>query len=124
MGHRLSVTVTASKAGKAPASSTSAETARVTAAKSQVVVGLSATSVKKKQLVTLTVTVSTTAGTPGGSVLVYENGHRVKTLTLSAGGTASAALTMNQRGLRTMKVVYAGEASVEGSSSQVHVRVL
>ncbi|MCX4538928.1 family 78 glycoside hydrolase catalytic domain (plasmid) [Streptomyces sp. NBC_00841] len=124
MGHRLSVTVTASKAGKAPASSTSAETARVTAAKSQVVVGLSATSVKKKQSVTLTVTVSTTAGTPGGSVLVYENGHRVKTLTLSAGGTASTALTMNQRGLRTLKVVYAGDASVEGSSSQVHVRVL
>ncbi|MFJ4408491.1 family 78 glycoside hydrolase catalytic domain [Streptomyces sp. NPDC088910] len=123
IGHRLSVTVTASKSGKASASSTSPQTAKVTAAKSRVAVGLSATSLKKNQSVTLKVTVSSTAGTPGGNVVVYENGRRVKTLKLTARGTASASLKMTTRGLRTLKVVYVGNSSIEGSSTQTHIRV-
>lgn len=123
VGHRLSVTVTAAKQGSAPGSATSAETARVTSAKSRVTVGLSATSVRKSRPVRVSVTVSSEAGVPQGSVVLSENGRRVRTLTLSATGTATTVVKLRKRGLRVLKVVYSGDPSVEGSTSTVRVRV-
>ena len=122
-GHRLSVMVTASKPGQAPASATSAETDRVTGGTARVAVHLSSSSVRKNRSLRLSVTVSSTGGTPQGAVQVYENGRRVTSLALSPAGTASARLRMKHRGPRVLKVVYAGDPAVEGSSSKVRIRV-
>lgn len=124
IGHRLSVRVTASKDGKTPATSTSAQTAKVTRAKSKVSVGYSDTSVRKYQKVRLSIAVSSTTATPRGTVRIYENGKRVKTLTLSSTGKVTYSVTMRTKGLRSLKVVYAGSSSVYGSTSTVrHIRV-
>jgi hypothetical protein len=123
VGHRLSVTVTARKTGMAPGSSTSAETPRVTRAKSRAGVALSSTSVRKGRAVRLSVAVSSSPTRPSGTVVVYDNGRRARTLTLSADGTVATSLTMKRRGLRSLKVVYLGSATVEGSSWVGRVRV-
>jgi hypothetical protein len=117
IGHRLSVKVTASKPGLAPASSTSAQTAKVVRASSKVVVGYSDTSVGSNQSVGLSLTVSSPPTTPGGTVGIYEDGHWVKSLTLSSTGKVSYSLKMPTKGLRSLKVTYAGSSTVSGSSS-------
>ncbi len=124
IGHRLSVRVTASKDGKAAVTSTSAQTAKVTKAKSKVSVSYSDTSVKKNQKVRLSIVVSSTAAPTHGTARIYENGKRVKTLTLSSTGKVSYSVTMRTKGLRSLKVVYAGSSSVYGSTSTTrHIRV-
>ena len=124
LGHRLSVRVTASKDGKAPATSTSAQTAKVTKAKSKVSVGYSATIVKKNQKVRLSIAVSAATTTPRGTVRIYENGKRVTSLTLSSTGKASYSLTMRTKGLRLLKVVYVGSSTVYGATSATrYIRV-
>jgi hypothetical protein len=79
--------------------------------------------VRKGRAVRLSVAVSSSPTGPSGTVVVYDNGRRVRTLTLSADGTASTSLTMKRRGLRSLKVVYLGSATVEGSSWVGRVRV-
>lgn len=124
IGHRLSVRVTASKDGLAPGTSTSAQTAKVVKAKSKVSVGYSDTSVRKNQKVRLSIAVSSATATPRGTVRIYENGKRVKTLTLSSTGRVSYSHTMRTKGLRSLKVVYAGGSAISGSTSTSrHVRV-
>jgi hypothetical protein len=124
IGHRLSVRVTASKDGKSPATSTSAETAKVTKAKSKITVGYAGTSVKKNQKVRMSITVSSTAVTPRGTVRVYENGKRITSLTLGSTGKVSYSLTMRTKGLRSVKVVYVGTSTVAGVTSTTrHIRV-
>jgi alpha-L-rhamnosidase len=123
IGHRLSVTVTATKAGKAPGTATSAQTAKVTRGRSKVAVGYSRTSVRKNRSVGLAIAVSSTVETPRGTVRIYENGRLVKSLTLSSSGKASYSLKLRTKGLRSVKVVYAGSPVLDGASSTRTVRV-
>jgi hypothetical protein len=56
-------------------------------------------------------------------VRIYENGQLVKSLTLSSSGKVSYWLKMGTRGLRSLKVTYAGSATVATSSATKHIRV-
>lgn len=112
VGRRISVRVTASKSGLAPVPATSAATARVAKAPSKVSVSSSKSTVKKGQKVKLSITATST-----GKVRVYENGKRVKTLTLSKSGKASYSLKLTKKGLRSVKVVYTGNTTVAASTS-------
>ncbi|KRC66307.1 hypothetical protein ASE12_17020 [Aeromicrobium sp. Root236] len=124
IGRHLSVRVTASKPGKADATSTSAQTAKVTKARTKVTVGYSDTSVKKGQKFRLSIAVSSSTVTPRGTVRVYDNGKRIASVTLSSTGKASYSLTMRTKGLRSVKVVYVGTSTVYGSTSTArHIRV-
>jgi hypothetical protein len=116
IGHRLAVKVTASKLGKTPATSTSAQTAKVVRASSKVAVAYLDTSVRKDQSVRLSITVSPPT-TPRGTVRIYENGQWVKSLTLSSTGKVSYSLKMPTDGLRSLMVTDAGSSTVSGSSS-------
>jgi alpha-L-rhamnosidase len=123
IGHRLSVRVTASKPGKTPGTSTSAQTAKVVRAGSKVAVGYSDTLVGKDQSVGLSITVSSSS-TPGGAVGIYENGRWVKSLPLLSTGKVSYSLKMPTSGLRSLTVMYAGSSTVSGSSSPTrHIQV-
>ena len=115
--------MTASKPGKTRRTSTSAQTAKVTKAKSKVSVSYSDTSVKKNQKVRLSIAVSSVVA-PHGTVRIYENGKLAKSLTLSSSGKASYSLTMRTKGLRSLKVTYAGNSGIDASSSTSrHIRV-
>lgn len=112
VGRRVSVRVTASKAGLAAVSATSATTARVAKAPSKVSVSYSRSSVKKGQKVTLAIKATST-----GTARIYENGKRVKTVTLSKSGKVSYSLKLTKKGLRSIKVVYSGNSTVAASTS-------
>lgn len=116
IGHRLAVRVTASKTGMTAVPVTSASTSTVGKVASRVTVGYSASSVKKNRTVRLSITVTAPGTTPTGTVWVYENGRRAQTLTLSS-GRATSALKLSTKGLRSIKVVYAGNAIASGSTS-------
>ena len=52
-----------------------------------------------------------------GLQVLDENGKRVKTLTLSKSGKALYSLKLTKKGLRSVKVVYTGNATVAASTS-------
>ena len=116
LNHRISVRVTASKTGKTSASSTSAETAKITKAKAKVSVGLSSTSVKKGKSVTVRIAVSSATSSPSGSVRIYLDGKRVSTKTLKS-GKASTSVTLTKKGKHSISVTYLGSSITAGSSS-------
>ncbi len=116
VGRRLSVKVTASKAGKS-GSSTSRSTGKVAKAKAKASVKYSKSSIKKGKKVKLTIAVTSPTTKPRGKVQVFENGKRVKTLTLSASGKVSYSLKLKKKGLRSIKVVYTGSSTVAKSTS-------
>lgn len=122
IGHRLSAKVTASKTGKASVSSTSRQTERVKKAKSAVGLELSSTSVKKEKKdkkVTVWISVSSAAATPSGTVAVYENGKRVKNITLDSAGKASYSLKLSKKELLSIKVTYLGSSTLESATSAI-----
>lgn len=117
IGRRISVRVTAGKAGRAPGTSTSAETNTVAKATSTASVKVSKSSVRKGQKVKLSIAVTAPSTTPRGTVRVYENGKRVKSLKLGSSGKVSYSLKLRTKGLRSIKVTYTGSSTVAGDSS-------
>ncbi len=122
LGHRLSVQVTASKAGLAPASSTSAETAAVTRARSTVKGAVGRTEVANGSSVAVRATV-TAAVVPAGRVEALVDGRVVATMRLH-GGRASTTVSLHGRGKHVIEVRYRGSLLVAPSASpKVRVQV-
>jgi hypothetical protein len=115
VGHRLSVRVAATKAGKAPGTAVSAATARVAKATSATKVGVNKTKVKKGKPVRVSVTVVSNP-TASGRVTVRVDGKTVKTVVLKR-GKASVNVVVKRKGKHKVTAVYAGSAVVAGSSS-------
>lgn len=122
VGHRISVRVTASKAGLGAASSTSASTGKVAKAISRVKVTTSKSTVKKGAKVNIAVR-AVSAGSPRGTVRIYENGKKVKTITLPVSGRKSVKVRLGTKGLRTIKVVYSGNATTAPATARTKIRV-
>jgi alpha-L-rhamnosidase len=116
IGHRVSVQVTASKAGRS-GSARSAETNTVAKVAGTTTVKYSKSSVKKGQKVKLSIAVTAPGVRPTGSVQVLENGKRVKTVKLSSSGKASYSLKLTRKGLRSITVKYTGSSTVAADSS-------
>ncbi|WP_456695891.1 family 78 glycoside hydrolase catalytic domain [Aeromicrobium sp. P5_D10] len=89
VGRRIAVRVTASKTGLAAKTATSAATAKVAKASAAATVKSSKSKVKRGQKVKLSIRVTSSAGTPRGTVRIYENGKRVKSVKLSKSGKAT-----------------------------------
>ncbi|MET0447715.1 MAG: Ig-like domain repeat protein, partial [Aeromicrobium sp.] len=116
VGRRISVKVTASKDGDS-GTATSARTNAVAKARATTTVKYSKSSVKKGKKVKLSIVVKAPAARPTGSVQVYENGRRVKTLKLSSSGKVSYSLKLKKKGLRSITVKYTGSSTVSADSS-------
>jgi alpha-L-rhamnosidase len=114
-GRRLSVRVTATKAGLAPGTSTSTATAPVAKAASRTAVKLGRTVVKAGNKVTVTARVTATGATATGRVQVRVAGKVVRTLTLR-GGRASTKIVV-RKGARKVVVRYLGSPAVAPSTS-------
>ena len=85
---------------------------------STTVVSASPNSFTYVQSTTLTATVSSTGGTPTGTVSFYDGTTLLGTQTLS-GGTASLSTTALPAGTRSVTAVYNGSATINGSTSSV-----
>jgi alpha-L-rhamnosidase len=116
VGHRISVSVTASKGSKS-GTAVSSQTNRVAKAVATTTVKYSKSSVTKGKKVRLTISVTAPGTRPTGSVQVFENGKRVKTLKLSSRGKVSYSLKLKKKGLRSITVKYTGSSSVAADSS-------
>jgi len=117
LGHRLSVRVTASKASKESVAATSGETNKVAKATSTASLKVSKSSVRKGRKVRLSIAVASPTTTPRGTVRVYENGKRVKSLKLGSSGKVSYSLRLGTKGLRSVKVTYTGSSTVAKDTS-------
>ena len=115
VGKRLTVRVTATKAGKAPASATSTATARVTKVPSRTKVVVNKVRVKKGKPVRVTATVVSSL-TAAGKVAVRVDGKVVKRVTLRR-GKAVATVRMTTKGKHRITVTYAGSSLVAASIS-------
>ena len=115
VGKRLSVRVTATKAGKVGRSD-STSTAPVAKAASSVTATVSRTSVKAGKQVKVTAAVKATGVAATGKVAVLLDGKVVKTLSLSS-GKASSSVTIKKKGKHTVVVRYLGSAVVAASTS-------
>lgn len=120
-GRRISVQVTASKAGHTDGRATSAATAAVARAGSKVVLRVGKKVVKRGQAVSVRIVVRS-AVQPTGKVVVSLRGMKARTVTLR-GGVAQVVLRPRVRGVHRLKVTYRGNATVEGSSRSIRVRV-
>jgi hypothetical protein len=121
-GHRLSVRVTASKPGLTPASSTSAETARVTRARSSATIAVGRTKVADGGRVRVTATVTAPVAATG-RVEVVVDGRVVATPRLHD-GTAVATVHLHGSGKHVVRVRYPGSTTVAPSASpKVRLRV-
>ncbi|GAA4702720.1 family 78 glycoside hydrolase catalytic domain [Nocardioides conyzicola] len=115
VGHRISVRVTAAKAGKAPGTSVSTATAKVAKATSSTKVGVNKTKVKKGKSLKVSVTVASSP-TATGKVVVRVDGKAVKTVVLKK-GKASATIVIKRKGKHKVTATYAGSSVVAGSTS-------
>ncbi len=115
VGKRLSVRVTATKAGKVGRSD-STSTAPVAKAASSVTATVSRTSVKAGKQVKVAAAVKATGVAATGKVAVLLDGKVVKTLSLSS-GKASSSVTIKKKGKHTVVVRYLGSAVVAASTS-------
>ena len=89
----------------------------VTQAPTTTVITASSPSVNANQANTLTVTVlSTTSGTPTGSVTFFDNGAALQTVTLS-GGVASANPTLSPGTTHVLTASYSGDTNFVASST-------
>lgn len=120
---RLSVRVTASKAGAGTGQSTSAATAKVRKATSKTAVAVNRTSLKPGQRLTVRVAVSAPGVVPSGKVDIYYRGKRQKTLSLRNGKTPVVAFRPAVSGRHTVKVRYRGEKGIGASSTSIRVRI-
>jgi hypothetical protein len=116
VGHRISVQVTVSKESRS-GTAVSGQTNPVAKAKATTSVKYSKAAVKKGKKVRLTITVTSRTARPTGSVQVFENGKRVKTLKLSSSGKASYSLKLKKKGLRSITVTYTGSSTVAPDSA-------
>ncbi len=122
VGKRITVQVTASKAGLTPGTAISARTAKVVKTSSQTDGWVSATSVKSGTEVTLRATVTAAGVVPDGKVYVYYRGTKIRSLTLSD-GTASSTFHPAKKGTQTFTFSYQGSSGVTSSKDTVKVRV-
>ncbi|GAA4724662.1 hypothetical protein GCM10023350_03840 [Nocardioides endophyticus] len=115
VGKRLSVRVTATKAGKAPGTAVSTATGPVAKAVSATKVAVSKTKVKKGKPVRVTVTVGSSPRATG-RVVVRVDGKKVKTVILK-NGKATVKVVVKRKGKHKVTAVYAGSSVVAGSRS-------
>lgn len=119
IGKRLSVRVTATKAGLAPGVATSTATAAVPKATSTTKATVNKATVKKGKPVTVTATV-TSSPTATGKVAVRVDGKTVKTVALK-NGKVTVAITIKKAGKHKITVAYLGSTTVSASVSPVRV---
>ncbi len=72
-------------------------------------------------LVTFTATVTSSAGTPTGTVTFYDGANSMGTVTL-AGGVATISTNTLNAGSHTITAVYSGDANFAGSTSAPYVQ--
>lgn len=124
IGHRVAVTVTASKPGLGPVSVSSRAVGPVQKAGASVSVRASKASVKKGGKVRLSIRVSSAAATPSGRVRIYENGRLRASVKLLSTGAVSYGLRLKAKGKRKIQVVYTGSAVLKPArSAKTTVRV-
>ncbi|UMG94500.1 NEW3 domain-containing protein [Nocardioides sp. TF02-7] len=126
LGKRLSVRVTATKAGLEPGEATSAATAPVRKAASSVRVTVSSTQVRPGKQVRVTALVSATGVKVAGKVRVLVDGKTARTLRLKAGKVGQAAkaavkVRIKGKGKHRIVVRYLGSGTVAPSKSAVTV---
>ena len=117
VGHRIAVSVTASRAGQPSATAVSAPTGKVAKASSSVRVRYSRTSVKRKAKVRVTIRVTSPAGKPTGKVRIIDRGHRIKTLRLPRSGKVVYRVAFKKKGSHRLAVTYTGSSTVARSTS-------
>ena len=115
MGKRLSVRVTATKAGKAPGTAVSTATARVAKAASVTRIAVSKTVVKKGKPFRVTVAVVSNPRATG-RVVVRVDGKAVRSVALK-GGRATVKIAVKRKGTHKVTASYAGSSVVAGSTS-------
>lgn len=119
LGKRISVRVTASKAGESPATAVSAATAPVAKASSATHAVVRASGSRNA---TVTVTVSASGVTPTGRVSVAVDGRTLASGLLH-GGRVTVRVKLPGRARHTIVARYPGSSSVAASSSpKVHFR--
>ncbi len=123
VGKRISVRVTASRAGYVAEATTSPPTAPVGKAAATTTVALSASSAKFGAKVTATVTVRAVAGSPTGAVTLTLDGKALATKRPAVNGTKATASFTLPRGSKTgahrIVASAAGTATVLASTSAV-----
>ncbi|WP_134740973.1 family 78 glycoside hydrolase catalytic domain [Nocardioides sp. 503] len=119
VGRRLSVRVTATKAGKAPGVSTSTATAPVTRATSSTKVSTNRTKVGRGKPLRVTVKV-TSSPTATGTVAVKVDGKVVRRVAVR-NGKAVVTVKIAKRGRHKVTAAYQGSATVAPSTSPVRV---
>ncbi|RYB94206.1 alfa-L-rhamnosidase [Nocardioides oleivorans] len=115
-GRRLSVQVTASKAGVTPASATSVATAPVRKATATVTAKVARTKVRADTRVSVTAKVKAPGVKASGKVRFVVDGKVVATVRLARNGTASASVLV-RKGTHKVVVRYLGSASVSRATS-------
>lgn len=115
IGTRLSVRVTATKAGKAPGVRTSSGTSPVAKAASRTKVSVNKSKVKKGKAVKVSVVVTANPKATG-KVSVRVDGKIVKRLTLRH-GKASVTVRIGKAGKHRITAAYQGSATVAASSA-------
>lgn len=120
-GRRISVLVTAAKAGHLEGRVTSEPTAKVRPAASRVTLRLAAKTVERGAPVRVTVTVRS-AVPATGKVVVSFRGKKVRTLTVRD-GVARGTFRATARGTHRVKVTYRGTVGVRPGSASTRVRV-
>ncbi|WP_193607907.1 family 78 glycoside hydrolase catalytic domain [Nocardioides lijunqiniae] len=119
VGRRLSVRVTATKAGKAPGVSTSTATAPVARATSSTKVSTNRTKVGRGKPLRVTVKV-TSSPTATGTVAVKVDGKVVRRVAVR-NGKAVVTVKIAKRGRHKVSATYGGSATVAPSTSAVRV---
>ena len=117
LGSRLSVRVTAAKAGLEPGSATSAATAKVRKAASTVRFSTSRPSVRQGQRSPLAVHVVSPVR-PTGTVILRLDGRKLRVVRAS-GATVRLSILVRGRGLHRLRAVYGGSPTVAGAASGV-----
>ncbi|WP_340539782.1 family 78 glycoside hydrolase catalytic domain [Nocardioides sp. GXZ039] len=115
VGKRISVRVTATKAGLAPGTAVSASTAPVAKATATVSVAVSRTQVKAGKKVTVRSTVKATGATATGKVRFLVDGKVVGTATLK--GSKASTKVVVAKGRHRVTVRYLGSPSVAAATS-------
>lgn len=119
VGARLSVRVTAKRAGAAVGHADSAETDRVAKASSTTSATWAKSQVRKGKKVKVSVQVGVTGLTATGRVQIVVDGRVAKTVRLRD-GAVTTKVGLGKRGKHRVKVRYLGSAAVVGSSSSAH----
>jgi hypothetical protein len=122
VGHRITVQVTAVKAGVTPGTAVSARTAKVVKTSSRTDGWVSATSVPSGTEIMIGATVSATGVVPDGKVDIYYRGDKIRSLELSD-GQVSSTFHPAKKGTQTFTFSYRGSSGVTSSKDTVKIRV-